>query len=87
MRKDDPASVSAEDLHRLLVVARWAVIERIVQKLYTVGCCVKCACHSKAISDVMSSPSYVNTPHYIPNMTLWLTYANRITHSYFITII
>lgn len=25
MRKDDPASVSAEDLHRLLVVARWAM--------------------------------------------------------------
>lgn len=35
MRKDDPASVSAEDLHRLLVVARWAVSERMVQKLYT----------------------------------------------------
>lgn len=29
MRKDDPQSVSAEDLHRMLVVARWAVIQFI----------------------------------------------------------
>lgn len=26
MRKDDPQSISAEDLHRMLVVARWVVI-------------------------------------------------------------
>lgn len=29
MRKDDPQSISAEDLHRMLVVARWAVIQFI----------------------------------------------------------
>lgn len=29
MRKDDPESVSAEDLHRLLVVARWAVVKSV----------------------------------------------------------
>lgn len=30
MRKDDPASVSAEDLHRLLVVARWATNKVVI---------------------------------------------------------
>lgn len=30
MRKDNPESVSAEDLHRLLVVARWAVVKSVL---------------------------------------------------------